>query len=233
MSDHDKEFSRWLDQKGKEPMSDELANLLAEQSENDDNQVWQDRIHTANYMANQADITPEQEVPNWDRGSTFEDNASPWWQWQGLPILSTGFSIFAVMFVIFNVQFSVESDGVLLSFGGQASKGQEEKIAALVDQRLMEFASEQQVVLANYASDIKVKQQENSLQLANYIFSTARQERKEDMNELITYLVEQRKDEKLDQKIRFSELERQITQASYKQDLGQSTMKPADWAVEE
>lgn len=233
MSDLEKEFNRWLDQKGQQPMSEDLANFLATKSEDEEGQLWQERIHTANYFANQADINTEYEVPNWDRGSTFEGTKSPWWQWQGLPILSTGFSIFAVMLVIFNVQFSVESEGVLLSFGGQASKGQEERVAALVDQRLKEFASEQQVVLANYTADIKVKQQENSLQLANYIFSTARQERKEDMNELITYLVEQRKDEKLDQKIRFSELERQITKASYKQDVGQSSIKPADWAVEE
>ncbi len=231
-SDHEKNIDKWLDQNGATPMSEELAQFLANESKDESEEALKQRIHTANYIAHQADVMNDDEVPNWNRGAAFEQDKKPWWQWQGLPVLSTGFSIFALLLVVFNVEFVVQDEGVLLSFGGQSNAQQEAKVAALVDLRLKEFASEQQVVLANYTSDIKVKQQESNLQLASYIFSTARQERTEDMNELIGYLVEQRKDEQLDQKIRFSQLEQKINRATYSNDKN-TKFQPANWAVEE
>lgn len=246
--DHQKPIDEWLDQDSDKPMSEQLAQFLAQDiktpvdsdEESQANKQWQQRVHTANYVAHQASINQEQEVPNWNAGDIFDQHAkanTPWWQWQGLPIVSTAFSCFAIALVLLNVQFTVGDNGVLLSFGGQAQQAQEKQLAALVDQRLQTFASEQQVVLANYVADIKAEQQQNNLQLANYVFSTSRQERKDDISELIRFIVEDRKDSQLNQKIRYNQLEEKINRVSFQhtsgQDVGRATTTPVDWDVEE
>jgi len=225
----EQQFSDWLDGK---PLSKEL-----EQDEK-----WLQRIHTANYVGHQADVTTEQKVPNWDRGAMFESNKKPWWQWQGLPAISMAFSMFAMALVLFKVELVFQDEGVLLSFSGSNSQSQDEKMSALVDLRLKEFAAEQQVVLANYATDIQVKQQDSNLQLASYIMGASRQERKEDMTDFIQYINEQRQDEKFDQKVKFQELERKIQyqKTSLRNDsnnigFNQNNLKtvPTNWNSEE
>ena len=225
----EQQFSDWLDGK---PLSKEL-----EQDEQ-----WLQRVHTANYVGHQADMTPEQQVPHWDRGAMFDSDKKAWWQWQGLPAMSMAFSMFAMALVLFKVELVFQPEGVLLSFSGSASENQDAKMSALVDLRLKEFAAEQQVVLANYATDIQVKQQDSNLQLATYIMGASRQERQEDMTDFIQYINEQRQDEKLDQKIKYQELERKIQyrKAVQRNDyntigLNQNNLKtvPANWNSEE
>ncbi|MFT5757118.1 MAG: hypothetical protein ACI9LM_001843 [Alteromonadaceae bacterium] len=193
----EQQFADWLEGK---PLSKAL--------EEDDK--WLKRVHTANYVNHQADITPELKVPDWDRGAMFESDIKPWWQWQGLPAMSMAFSMFAMALVLFKVELVFQPEGVLLSFAGSANKIQDQKIATLVNLRLKEFAGEQQVVLANYATDIQTNQQDSNLQLATYIMSASRQERKEDMTDFIQYINDQRQDEKFNQKIKFQELEQKI-----------------------
>ena len=225
----EQQFSDWLDGK---PLSKEL-----EQDEQ-----WLQRVHTANYVGHQADMTVEQQVPNWDRGAMFDSDKKSWWQWQGLPAMSMAFSMFAMALVLFKVELIFQPEGVLLSFSGSASENQDAKMSALVDLRLKEFAAEQQVVLANYATDIQGKQQDSNLQLATYIMGASRQERKEDMTDFIQYINEQRQDEKFDQKIKFQELERKIQyrkadQRNNYNDIGlnQNNLKavPTNWNSEE
>jgi hypothetical protein len=193
----EQQFAEWLEGK---PLSKAL----------EEDEQWLNRVHTANYVGHQADITPERKVPDWDRGAMFERDTKPWWQWQGLPAMSMAFSMFAMALVLFKVELVFQPEGVLLSFAGSASEVQDEKMSALVDLRLKEFAAEQQVVLANYATDMQTTQQDSNLQLATYIMGASRQERKEDMTDFIQYINEQRQDEKFDQKIKFQELEQKI-----------------------
>ncbi len=156
--------------------------------------------------------------------------------------MSMAFSMFAMALVLFKVELVFQPEGVLLSFSGSASENQDAKMSALVDLRLKEFAAEQQVVLANYATDIQGKQQDSNLQLATYIMGASRQERKEDMTDFIQYINEQRQDEKFDQKIKFQELERKIQyrkadQRNNYNDIGlnQNNLKavPTNWNSEE
>lgn len=84
-------------------------------------------------------------------------------------------------------------------------------IERLVNLKLREFAAEQQVILANYRTDISEQQQSNNLALAGYVIGASRKERKEDMSDVISFFNAQRQDEQLAQKIKFQQLEREIS----------------------
>lgn len=203
-------FSDWLDGKLTEEQATKFEQALSSSDVSEQEKVWQERLFAANQMGYQADMATEQEVPNWDREATFSSDKQSWWQWSGLPVMSMAMSFFAVALVLFKVELVVQPEGVLLSFAGSAQQGQQRQVEQMVDRKLQEFASEQQVVLANYASDIKSKQQDSNLQLASYILDTSRQERKEDITDFISYLNAQRKDELLEQRIKFQQLEQAI-----------------------
>jgi len=110
---------------------------------------------------------------------------------------------------------------------------QDKKIAALVEQKLQTFASEQQVVLANYAADIKVKQQDNNLQLASYIMGASRQERKEDITEFINYVNDQRKDAQFEQTMKFNQIEQALRYQDNQLDGSALPLKKANWTPED
>ncbi len=225
----EQEFANWLDGKPGDHNVDE-------------NTVWQQRQNTAHFINHQVEVTPDVEVPNWDRTSSFHSNKVSFWQWRGLPALSMAFSVMAIALVLFRVELVLQDGGVLLSFAGSNSQLEQRKIAALVDEKLQGFAQEQQVVLANYAADIKVQQQDNNLQLASYIMGASRQERKEDISDFIQYINAQRKDELLDQKIKYQQLEQAINynNASQRKNINGFGMNqkdhnttPANWISEE
>jgi hypothetical protein len=202
-------FANWLDGKsGDAPLSEELHDKLDDKVNVGSN--WQERKDTAHFIAHQVAMSSEVDVPTWDRASGFKNDKIPFWQWRGLPVMSMAFSMFAIALVLFKVELVMQDDGILLSFAGNNAQQQDKKIATLVDEKLQSFAQEQQVVLANYAADIKVQQQDSNLQLASYIIGASRQEREEDISDFIQYINAQRKDDVLDQKIKYQQLEQAI-----------------------
>jgi len=58
---------------------------------------------------------------------------------------------------------------------------------------------------------MSTQQQNNNLALASYVIGASRKERKEDMSDFISFFNAQRKDEQLSQKIKFQQLEREIS----------------------
>lgn len=227
MSDREKQFSDWLDGKSSNQESTQTDDVFDIEDE------WQQRATTAQYVAHQASITPDNNVPHWDRGSAFTEDKQSWWQWGGLPAMSMAFSILAIGLVLFKVELVIQPEGVLLSFAGNQAVAEQNKVAQLVDLKLKEFAAEQQIVLANYATDFTTNQQDSNLQLASYLLGATRQERKEDMNDFVSYINDQRKDEKLDQKIKFQRLERAINYQKINSDSTSYKVKPANWTTEE
>lgn len=195
--DLEQEFANWLDGKPSDVEVDESS-------------VWQQRKNTAHFIQHQVEMNPSAEVPHWDRASSFHSDKVPFWQWRGLPVLSMAFSMFAIALVLFKVELVMQDGGILLSFADNNSQLQQQKMVKLVDEKLKDFAQEQQILLTNYAADIKVQQQDNNLQLASYIMGASRQERKEDISDFIQYINAQRKDELLDQKIKYQQLEQAI-----------------------
>jgi hypothetical protein len=252
----EKAFEKWLNRA--DLIKDEQSQQVPSGSNTDEDAIWQQRLKMAQALEYQVSVQAEQPVPNWDRAATFETDNTPWWQWGGLPAMSMAFSMFAMALVLFKVELVSTDNGVLLTFAGasqtpvnQVSYSQEEiniLVDAKVDQKLQLFAGEQQVILANYAADIKVKQQDSNLQLASYLMGASRQERKEDIGDFMQYINDQRADESLDNKIKFQQLESIINYQTLKKQntnyqpinsntidsdgLGLTT-KPASWISEE
>ena len=231
--EQEKKFANWLD--GKSDDTELNASLHDEIN-------WQERKNTAEFLKHQVAMSNEVDVPAWDRTQGFHSDNTPFWQWRGLPALSMAFSMFAMALVLFKVELVMQDGGVLVSFAGSSAQQQDKKIEKLVNEKLQGFAQEQQVILANYAADIKVQQQDSNLQLASYIIGASRQERKEDISDFIQYINAQRKDELLEQKIKYQQLEQAIKyNNAYQRDnknsfgLNQDNInaKPTNWISEE
>jgi len=224
------QLSNWLDGKLSDKQASALRDAIetsAEEhidgaSEFNEERLLQQRMNTAQYIEHQAGLYQDKSVPNWDRGKAFVTDHQPWWQWRAIPALSLAFSMFAIALVLFKVELVYQPEGLMLTFASsnsyQNNPEQQAKFMDLVnkevdrrlDVKLTTFASEQQVILANYAADIKVKQQDNNLQLASYVMGASRQERKEDMSDFINYINDQRVDEKFEQTLKYDQLEQAI-----------------------
>jgi len=199
----------------------------------------QERALFSEQLSQQVDLEDEQDVPNWHRADAFEqhfksesktgDNKSiNWGMWFGVPALSMACSAFAITVVlsfINNKGLDEKSLTALIEqqvqqrFGAQLagppnsqlSTKSNDYIETLVTLKLREFAAEQQVILANYRADMSVQQQKSNLALASYVIGASRKERKEDMNDFISFINAQREDEQLTQKIKFQQLEREVS----------------------
>lgn len=224
MSPRDNQLDDWLDGK--------LTKEQAESFENDvkNDQSMNEQIATAKYVEYLADNTPQQNVPEWDRTAGIEFEEKLWWHWQGIPAVSMAFSCFAMALVLFNVQLSFSEQGMLLTFGQQ--NNEQVQIAKLVDEKLQAYQQSQQLTLANFTADLNEKQQQANLQLASYILDTSRQERKEDISDFIQFVNAQRKDDVLEQRIRYQQLEDAIEyQAQFIN--SNATLQRANWVSEE
>ncbi|WNC73481.1 hypothetical protein RGQ13_05655 [Thalassotalea psychrophila] len=219
----DHEFKLWLDGKLSPEQSMQFEQDIA------DDEAMQQRLATARFIEQQVHCYEEQATPTWDRESTFLADSKPWWQWQGLPALSMAFSIFAICLVIFKVELVMQDSGLLVNFGGKSVQQNPVNVDQLINQRLKEFAAEQQVVMANYAADMKDDQQDNNLKLATYLMSASRQERKEDISSFVKFVNEQRDEDAIDQKLRFQKLEYALQSQSIENTLNSPMLKKANY----
>lgn len=174
-------------------------------------------------LSQQASQVREEGVPHWNRAAAFEQCMTEqtgmekvqvalknWWM---MPSLSLACSVTAVVALMPFLTPSSKVDEQAIA--ALVEQGVQQQIAAKVDDmvaiKLREFAAEQQVVLANYRADMLSQQQSSNLELASYILTASRQERKEDMTDFISFINAQRKDEQLVQKIKFQQLQREIS----------------------
>ena len=190
-------------------------------------------------IAQQANVEVEQEVPDWHRAQAFEQHFETennkarsysinWGLWLGVPSLSMACSAVAITIVMtFMQDKGVDQQAFDKQVTAMIDQQVQQKLAAqltttlankdnsdierLVNLKLREFAAEQQVILANYRTDISEQQQSNNLALAGYVIGASRKERKEDMSDVISFFNAQRQDEQLAQRIKFQQLEREIS----------------------
>ena len=190
-------------------------------------------------IAQQANVEVEQEVPDWHRAQAFEQHFETennkarsysinWGLWLGVPSLSMACSAVAITIVMtFMPDKGVDQQAFDKQVTAMIDQQVQQKLAAqltttlankdnsdierLVNLKLREFAAEQQVILANYRTDISEQQQSNNLALAGYVIGASRKERKEDMSDVISFFNAQRQDEQLAQRIKFQQLEREIS----------------------
>lgn len=193
-----------------------------------DNEQMQQHSELLDEIAHQVSLEQEQTVPEWNRAAAFENSASrfytnrenlPWWHWQhnGALAFAASVSVIAVLSIFFNQGDSFDQQKMATLIKAQVVQ----QLDIEVERKLREFASEQQVVLANYKAELSARQEQSNLQLAGYVMTTTRTERKEDLNDFVSFISAQRKDQQLDQKIRFQQLEQAIgyRKVNYRQDV--------------
>ncbi len=186
-------------------------------------EAWQQRKSLAANIAKQASLEKEQDVPNWHREAAFEQYSpqtsahsahASWWQRFGFApsqgfaaaALACSMSVIALVGVFINNNARVDQQAIAALVKTQVA----EQLDSEVNRKLREFASEQQVILANYKAELSARQESSNLQLAGYVISSARDERKEDLSDFVSFINAQRKDEQLAQKIKFQQLEQAI-----------------------
>jgi hypothetical protein len=199
----------------------------------------QERALFSEQLSQQVNLEAEQEVPHWNREEAFEQHfqgenkasnnkSINWGMWFGIPALSMACSAFAITVVmsfinnkgmdqqaltaLIDQQVQQRGSAQLAGQPGRPSLTKSnDEIETLINLKLREFAAEQQVVLANYRADMSVQQQKSNLALASYVIGASRKERKEDMSDFISFINAQREDEQLTQKIKFQQLEREVS----------------------
>ncbi|TKB43185.1 hypothetical protein [Thalassotalea mangrovi] len=228
MSEKEQLFQAWLDNRLSEQQSQRLEQLALTDDE------LKNRLATARYIEQQVHGYEELTPPPWDPGGIVaEQNNTPWWQWSGLSVLSLACSCFAIALVLFNVRITAQTDGFAITFGQSAQGNNSQQLEALLDQRLQRFAAEQELVLANYASDLKDQQQANNIQLAGYLMTTTRQERQQDMSHFIQYVNEQRSEDALDNKLKYQRLEYALQAQALTQGVGQGVYQSTNFNEED
>lgn len=208
-------FEDWLDGKAVDKQSEQA--WLQDEQLNDD-------FETSLWLKHQAECFEEQEVPQWDRQTTFERPKKDWFSWLKVsPGLSMAMSVAAILMVLFRVEIHFNDDGMLLTFAGDRSK----QMQTLVDEKLRSFGRDQQIIMANYVDDIQARQQEDITQLASYLVTTGRKERQEEITELVTYLKVQRDDDISLQQQQLSNIIYNIQQPQQTQRLQRVSYDPA------
>jgi len=183
----------------------------------DINKQAQQHSELIDEITQQASCEAEYEVPKWNRAAAFEQNlnssrakfeTTPWWHWQSFGGLAfaTSLSVVALLSVFVNKNESFDQQTIAMLVKEQVAQ----QLDVEVNRKLREFASEQQVILANYKVELSERQEKNNLQLAGYVISSTRNERKEDLTDFVSFINAKRKDEQLEQKIRFQQLEQAI-----------------------
>jgi hypothetical protein len=182
-------FALWSEQQLNEQQRIEFEQRCLE------DQTFSKQVETFNMFAMQSEHYQSDEVPSWDRASTFDmPEKAKWWQWQGLPTLSFATSMLAIVMVLTGLQVRTEEGAITISFAGKQS---EQKIEKLVNDRITEFQETQQLALTNYTQTMQQQQMDTSTQLTQYLLGASRKERREDFAELIKYVNEQRGDDQI------------------------------------
>jgi hypothetical protein len=182
-------FALWTEQQLSQQQRNEFEQRCLE------DESFAKQVETFNMFSMQSEHYQTDEVPNWDRSSTFDmPEKAKWWQWQGLPTVSFAVSMCAIVMVLTGLQVRTEDGAMTISFAGKQS---EQEIDRLVNDRLAEFQKTQQLALTNYTQTMQQQQMDTSAQLTQYLLGASRKERREDFAELIKYVNEQRGDDQL------------------------------------
>ncbi|BDX07888.1 hypothetical protein [Planctobacterium marinum] len=160
-----------------------------------DDEDFADKVSVHGRLQQMSEHYEAAEVPDWDRSTGFSHaQASPWWQWKGLPALSFATSIAAILLVTLKLEFTVHDGSMTISFSGAA---QQKQIEQLVNERIAEYAALQNSKFEEQAELLQNNQMQMNTQLANYVLATSRTERREDFAELIKHVNEQREDDQV------------------------------------
>ncbi|BFT29338.1 hypothetical protein D210916BOD24_05140 [Alteromonas sp. D210916BOD_24] len=170
--------------------------------------------HKLNNIAAQFSSPP---VPQWDKEQTFfaSSNKRGVSQWFSLTSLAFAMSVCALLVAFTGAHFTVNEQGVALTFSRSASQAD---IDALVAREVANALGEQreyyqhanQMLFKEYAQVLSTQQQQTSAELTQYLLASSREERKQDFAELIKFMNDQRIDDQRFYAQQFSRLQDEI-----------------------
>ncbi len=210
MQKQDKErlFARWLDDELSQDEQVEFEQLCRE------DQDFSDRVATMGRFESLSQQFEELDVPEWNRQNTIvpqtghaQQPTAPWWHWSGLPLISLATSMAAIFMVATNMQINMSDQGLLISFANNYS---EQQIQKMLDQRIQDYEQNSNQQLAIYSKQLQQQQQQFSTQLADYVLTSNRSERKEDFADLIKFVNQQRNDDQTYYASQLNRLEQNI-----------------------
>jgi predicted DNA-binding ribbon-helix-helix protein len=163
----------------------------------------------------------EQKVPEWHRTEYAvrpKPSSASWLNWTALTA-----SAFAILMVVFQVNIQTTAEGIQIAFGSQT----DEQVETLIEQRLTEFKQQQSLLLeARFVAQTDKLTTANKLLMADLMEKT-RDERREDLNFIITGIQTQRYEDQQKVEQRLSYLaENQIENNQYLNQLIQSATVP-------
>lgn len=187
MTQHnDHHLSEWFDLWSQdEPLTEaQLASLRSDP-------IWAERMIIHQQMAELGQqMTKDSQVPDWNRDQGFDQYlAKPsWWQRQGLSLVALSFSIFACLIMLFDVRLATTKHGTQLVKSGQIDQ-------SWLEQQFVQLAEQNYALINQRMDDIKQTQQNDTAQLASYLMTNSRLERKEDIADVIAVIQQQRQDD--------------------------------------
>lgn len=148
--------------------------------------IWSQRMLTHESM---MAFSSEQnvEVPNWNRDAAFEQYlAKPsWWRQQGLSAAALCFSLVACAIMLFDVKMVTTEQGMQLTFSNQQQTD-------LMNQQFLELARLNNQVIDQKLSNFEQEQKDNTAQMVNYIMENSRDERGEEIADVVRMWQQQR-----------------------------------------
>lgn len=174
---------------------------------------WSERMLTfrnLENMAEQADFE-DVEVPNWNRDAGFEQylKQPSWWQTQGLSFAALTFSIFACAVMMFDLRVDVSSAGVRIATASQIQNTEMEK-------QFAELAAKNNEQIQSRLDNFQSNQQQSTAQLVSYVLNNSRLERKEDIQDMVELIQQQRRDDLIYLKEQFSDINYNLRRAELK-----------------
>ncbi|MET1255809.1 zf-HC2 domain-containing protein [Aliikangiella maris] len=129
-------------------------------------------------------------VPDWHRTRYITGNKKTTGQWLNWTALAA--SAAAILMVVFQVRFTTNEQGFQIAFGGS----NQQQINQIVEQKLTEFKQQQALLLDARLVDQSTKQDMANKLLMSKILEKTRDERRDDLNFLVTGIQTQRYEDK-------------------------------------
>lgn len=194
----------------KSEQSDKLAQWLEGQLSDEEQRQFQQacsedtdfaqRVATAARIEAMAQEPDSEPVPHWDIAATMgpqsqrESQNTPWWAWRGWSPVSMAMSCCAIALLSLQAEFKVEQGAVTLSFAQQPDV---QAVQTQVTDAMQQYEQRQQQLLQQQRVQLQEQQLALNTQLTRYLLDTSRQERREDIVELIKFVNQQRDDDQL------------------------------------
>lgn len=189
-------FASWL---SGEPISNEDLQSLKSHPE------WAERIRVAeNIESHNQQFEASINVPEWDTATTFTRNTRPrstrgWLSNTLMPTLAMTFSIFACVVMLFDLNL-VHREGswqVLTGedYRAQWQKQQQAEMSAQLNERLNDWYLQSSNHITMTFDKLEAQQTENTTRLANYLLTSSRTERQQDIQRMVQVLKAQQSEE--------------------------------------